>query len=63
LPSTFAISRYSSSQVTTSGPPSSNVRFAASGESTARAKYSATSSTQIGWMRCCPEPITVTTGA
>ena len=54
LPSTFAIVRYSSFHVTTSGPPSSNVWFAAAGRSTACAKYAATSSTQIGWIRCVP---------
>ena len=50
-------------QVTTSGPPSSNVRFAASGLSTPAAKYAATSSTQIGWIRCVPGPTIGVTGA
>ena len=50
-------------QVTTSGPPSSNVRFAASGFSIAAAKYAATSSTQIGWIRCVPGPTIGVTGA
>ena len=49
-------------QVTLSGPPSSKVRFAASGRSSAAAKYAATSSTQIGCERWRPAPITVTTG-
>ena len=50
-------------QVTTSGPPSSKVRFAASGFSTAAAKYAATSSIQIGWIRCVPGPTIGVTGA
>ena len=49
--------------VTTSGPPSSNVRFAASGFSIDAAKYAATSSTQIGWIRCVPGPTIGVTGA
>ena len=50
-------------QETASGPPSSKRRFAAASSPTARAKYAATSSTQIGWMRCRPEPTIGVTGA
>ncbi len=39
------------------------MRFAASGLSSAWAKYLATSSTQIGWIRCLPEPTIGVTGA
>ena len=45
-----------------SGPPISKIRFDASGAAIACAKYSATSSIQIGCERCRPGPITVTTG-
>ncbi len=54
---------HSSFQLTTSGPPSSNVRFAASGRSSAWAKNVPTSSTQTGWIRCFPEPTIGVTGA
>ena len=40
--------------MTMSGPPISNVRFAARGSSSAAREVRATSSTQIGWMRCRP---------
>ena len=63
LPSVRLSRAQNSFQLTTSGPPSSNVRFAASGLSIAGAKNSATSSTQIGWIRCVPEPTTGVNGA
>src|SRR5579864_320757 len=59
--------RFSRSQnsfhVGASGPPISNVRPVASGWSTACAKYSPTSSTQIGCSLICPFPTIGVTGA
>ncbi len=43
-------------QLTASGPPSSNSRFAASGLRTDSAKKAATSPIQMGWIRCVPAP-------
>ena len=47
---------------TASGPPISNSPPVAVSRSTARVKYSATSSTQIGWMRWRPLPMIGVTG-
>ena len=63
MPSASFSRDQNSFHVTASGPPSSKVRFAASGFSIAAAKYAATSSTQIGWIRCVPGPTIGVTGA
>ena len=61
-PSVFFSRSQSSFHVTTSGPPSSKVLPPASGLSIEAAKYAATSSTQMGWIRCLPEPTMGVTG-
>ena len=52
LPSVLRMSACRSAQVSRSGPPRSKVRLAASSADTAAVKNAATSSTQIGCIRC-----------